>query len=121
MSEKIVYITRDRASGIVANSGAFGGGFNFDTANRLAQRYDVKITQSGTPVFVSKTGMEVDIYIKVIPLYTDKGREAMALYQAEERRLAALRAEKEKEEQQRIDELMGELSNEEIIRRLSAS
>jgi hypothetical protein len=49
----------------------------------------VELTPAGRPVLVSK-GKRVNVYLSVDPEQTDKGRAAIAAYQAEKARKAAL-------------------------------
>lgn len=100
--------------------GSFGGSIDLETVNRLvSSHFEVKVKPSGSPVFVDSEGREVRLYLSVDADRTEKGIEALAAWRAE-------RAQKEREEQERNDresaevaDLMGDLSHEEIVRRLS--
>ncbi len=118
--KNIAYHTRSTADDSKIVGGSFGGDFSLDTVERLARsHFTVVVKQSGTPVFVDKQGREVRVYFSVDPRDTVMGKAAIAEYNKEQARLAAIQEEKEKEQDDQIESLMDSLSKEEIIRRLS--
>lgn len=115
--KSIGYHTRlENHNGTKLVGGCFGGAFDMETVNRLIKsQFTVIIKPSGTPVFVDKEGRQVTLYVTVDPFSTDAGKLAKAEYARERARLQ----ETEEEKERQINDLMGSLSNDEIIRRLT--
>ena len=96
--------------------GSFGGPFGMETVERLVKHhFKVEVRPSGRPIFVDREGRRVMLYVTVDPETTEAGKAALAQYRAEQRRLG-LDAESKA---RRVQQLMEELDDDEIIRRLS--
>jgi hypothetical protein len=103
---------------IKTGGGTFSGPLDATAIARLASTYDVQVTGSGRLEFVDKQGRPVSLYVQVDPSETVKGVAALSVWRAvreKERRAACALAEAQQEE---IDEIMGGLSHDEIVRRL---
>lgn len=114
----IGYHTRLHANNTVkVCGGSFGGSLDVATANRLVKSmFTVRVLNSGRPVFVDRMGREVSLYVSVDPQVTDLGKAALAEH-CKVRRLAAL-AEKEKED--RVRDLLDNMTTDEALRLLTA-
>lgn len=100
--------------------GSFGGSFDLETVNQLvASHFEVKVKPSGSPVFVDREGREVRLYISVDADCTEKGIAAMAAWRAEREKKEREDQERHERESEEVADLMGDLSHEEIVRRLS--
>lgn len=117
----IGYHTRlDSNNTIKAGGGSFGGELSLETANRLVNAFfTVAIKNSGKPVFVDRYGKEVSLYISVDAAATKKGQEALKFYRAERHRIQMKQEKIDNRNQDEIEALMGGLTQEEIISRLS--
>jgi hypothetical protein len=96
--------------------GSFGGNVSPETVARLVKsHFDVTVKNSGTVVFVDKSGREVTLYITVDPANTDIGIAAKKEW------LKKAHATNEADEAKRslINSLMNELLDDDIIQRLS--
>lgn len=115
--KSICYQTRlDSNNAVKLTGGSFSGAIDSETVNRIVKAFfSVKVKPSGRLVFVDKEGREVSLYLSISPEDTDAGKAAQAEYLKERAQLQ--RVEEEKERQ--INDLMGNLSSDEIIRRLS--
>lgn len=117
MTQNIGWHTRLRSNAnIKAAGGSFGGAFSLETANRLARLFTVKVLPSGTPVFVDREGREVWLYMTVDARETDAGKAALVEYN----KARAIERRKDEEKESRVQELVDSMSNDEIIRRLTA-
>lgn len=118
MAHKIIgYHTRlDNNNAVKVCGGSFGGSFDWDTVERLVKsQFTVKIQPSGRAVFVDREGRAVSLYISVDASNTEAGKLALA-----EDRKARENAQRVVDaKQSHIDELMANLSQDELIRRLS--
>jgi len=116
--KNIGYHTRLRNDNTVKIvGGSFGGFIDMETVNRLVNsQFEVIVKPSGTPVFVDKSGREVSLYLSIDAGNTEKGTVAMRAY----RHQMALNEKEQEAEQTEIDNILSELSNEEILRRLKA-
>jgi hypothetical protein len=117
MHKSICYHTRlDGNNTIKLTGGSFSGSIDSETVNRIVKAFfTVKVKPSGRLVFVDKQEREVSLYLSISPDDTDAGKAAQAEYLKERGQLQ--KAEEEKERQ--INDLMGSLSSDEIIRRLT--
>ena len=95
--------------------GSFGGPFGMETVERLVKHhFKVEMRPSGRPIFVDREGRHVMLYVTVDPETTEAGKAALADYRAAQAK-AGLDAEGKA---RRIQALMEELSDDEILRRL---
>lgn len=102
--------------------GMFGGDFSQDTADRLAGRFfTVRVTHTGTPVFVDDRGREVTLYMTVDPARSPAGLKALAAYHADRAAAQKLADEQEARYKAEIETLLDELSPAEAIRRLKSN
>lgn len=121
MSNNIGYHTRlNGANNTKVSGGSFGGFFDIETANRLANAFfTVVIKPSGFAVFVDKDGREVSLYFTVDASKTEMGKEALKQFHKARETAEREQKIKDRQEQETIQRLMDELSNDEIIKRLS--
>ena len=105
---------------VKVTGGSFGGSIDGDTVERLSGLFEVKVLQSGTPVFVDREGREVRLYLSVDPQMTNKGALALHNYHIEQSRLEREREQQAEQEQNEVDSLMADLTHEEIVKRLRA-
>lgn len=116
MSKTIGFHTRlyDKNT-VKLTGGSFGGTFTPETVEKLVNNFfDVQVKPSGTPVFVDKEGRQVSLYVTVDPASTEKGKAALEKHRKE----MLVQSQKEQAEESEIEELLAEMSNEEILRRL---
>ena len=93
--------------------GSFGGDYSNDTVARLVKsHFTVAVKNSGHVVFVDKSGREVTLYITVDAGNTEIGKAAKKEWLAKHTAEADAKREL-------IDSLMNDLSEDEIIQRLS--
>ena len=120
MSKNIGYHIRLYADNTVkVVGGCFGGDLSIETANRIARAmFTVTVLDSGTPVFVDKSGRQVRLYLSVDVKETEIGKKAIAEWREAKRKRdeaeGILAAEREAE----IEDLMRGLTHDEIIRKL---
>jgi hypothetical protein len=105
---------------VKVTGGSFGGAIDRDTVERLSGLFEVKVLQSGTPVFVDREGREVRLYLSVDPQMTNKGALALQNYRIEQARLDREREQQAEREQNEVDSLLADLTHEEIVKRLRA-
>lgn len=117
MQKSICYHTRlDSNNTVKLTGGSFTGAINAETVNRIVKAFfTVKVKPSGRLVFIDKAGHEVSLYLSISPEDTDAGKAAQAEYIKE----LAQRQRVEEDKERRINDLMGNLSSDEIIRRLT--
>lgn len=117
MRKNISYHTRlDCNNTVKVVGGSFSGSFDMETVNRLVNsQFTVRVKNSGRAVFVDGKGNEVSVYVVVDPDTTEAGKLAIA----EERKTRAALQAVEDEKQARINELLSNLSDDEVIRRLT--
>jgi hypothetical protein len=120
MAQNIGYHTRlYKDNTVKVCGGSFGGSIDGDTVERLVNAmFTVKVLQSGTPVFVDREGREVRLYLSVDADKTNKGALALQNYRIERDRLEQERQAQSEREQNEIDQLMADLTHDEIIKRL---
>lgn len=122
-SKNIGYHTRlysDNTRKIVG--GSFGGAIDSETVNRLVNsQFEVVVKHSGTAVFVDRDGREVRLYLSVDADSTEKGVNALAAWRAEREKQEREHASRREQESEEIDNLMSNLSHDEIVRRLRGS
>lgn len=113
----IVYDTRSYNNDTVKiSSGSFGGNIDWSTINRLVNsQFEVMVKNSGSCVFVDKSGREVCLYLAIDASKTDKGKISLKEFYKEKERMADL----ERMENDRIKDLLDSMTNEEILARLS--
>ena len=118
MRNSIGYHTRRYDNNSVKlTGGSFGGKVDQETIERLVNsHFEVVIKPSGSAVFVDKENREVALYISVDAGETEKGKIALKEY----RKSKEAEREKEREKEIHIDELLSELSADEIIKRLKS-
>lgn len=117
----ICYHTRERGgSGKKLSGGTFGGRIDQETVNQLVEirQFTVLIKPSGTPVFFDKQGREVSLYIWVDPSDTRLGKSAIEAWRKTREAENQQKADTEKQARDRIEELMGTMSPEQIIKAL---
>lgn len=116
MRKNIGYHTRlDNNNTVKVCGGSFGGAFDWETVERLVKaHFTVVIQPSGRAVFVDREGRKVSLYVSVDPDLTQAGKLALAEDRKERDKLQAI----EDEKQAQIDELLSNLSPDEVIRRL---
>ena len=114
------YHTRLRSNNTVkVVGGIFGGSLDLETANRLVNaHFTVKVLPSGFPTFVDKEGREVSLYMSVHPEATDKGKLALDVWRREQAAKERESEKREAEERSLVEDLMENLTHEEIVRRL---
>lgn len=121
--KNIGYHTRlysDNAVKVVG--GSFGGSIDMETVNRIAKsHFTVVVKNSATAVFVDKSGREVRLYLSVDVADTEIGKVAIKEWrEARAKQDAENEAQIEREEQE-IEDIMSNLSHEEIVRRLTSN
>lgn len=95
--------------------GSFGGSIDKETVERLVKaHFTVKIKPSGHAVFVDREDREVHLYLSVDPLKTSAGQAALK----EHRKLSAKIQELEDEKLREIEDLMSNMSADEILMKL---
>ena len=119
---KVTYHTRlDGQDSVKVAGGSFGGEFDMDTANRLTKVwFTVTVKPSGRAVFVDREGREVNLYVRVEPADTEIGKPIVTAYKAEQAKIRRAEEAEEERKQAQIDNLLGGLSHDEILRRLQA-
>jgi hypothetical protein len=116
----IGYHTRLWSNNVVkVVGGSFGGQIDMETVNRLANLFTVTVSNSGNPVFVDREGREVRLYISVDADKTIVGQEALAAWREDRRVQEQGDQERLEQEAEEVDRLMGGLTHDEIVRRLS--
>lgn len=117
MHKSIGYHTRLESNNTVkVVGGSFAGSFDLETVNRLIKsQFTVTVKNSGRAVFVDGKGNEVRVYVSVDPEMTEVGKLAIA----EERKTRAALQAVEDEKAAQVEELLANLSHDEIIKRLT--
>lgn len=113
MSKNIGYHTRlDSNNTVKVTGGSFGGSVDQETIDRLVNaHFSIKIKPSGHAVFVDREGREVNLYLTVDPLKTEKGKQAKAVWNKEQSKLY----EQEQEKEKIVEDLLSNYSNDELI------
>lgn len=116
MSNNTGYHTRLHSDNTVkVTGGSFGGQIGVDLVERLVKsHFTVKIKPSGSGVFVDKQGREVSLYLSVDPLTTSAGKAAKAEFIKQE----SAKQEEDEEKRTEIENLMNELTVDEILKKL---
>ena len=119
--ENIVYHTRLYATGEKVVGGSFSGSLDFDTVNRLVNsHFNVIIKTSGNPTFVDKDLREVNLYFNILPNMSEKGKTAIAKYNYDIRLREDKRKEKEDNRKEKIENLINNMSDDELLDRLQS-
>lgn len=100
--------------------GSFGGSVDMETVNRIAKsHFTVIVKNSGTAVFVDKSGREVRLYLSVDVADTEMGKIAIKEWREARAKQEAENEARIEHEEQEIEDIMANLSHEEIVRRLT--
>lgn len=100
--------------------GSFGGSVDMETANRIAKsQFTVVVKNSGTAVFVDKSDREVRLYLSVDVANTEIGKIAIKEWREARAKQEAENQSRIEHEEQEIEDMMANLSHEEIVRRLA--
>lgn len=100
------------------SAGSFRGEVNTDTIEKLVNKYETTVTNSGDVYFVNKNGDKINLYIHIRPMNTKKGQDAYRAWQVRQQKEAAEEYAKMEEERKSIEAAMLGLSTEEILLRL---
>ena len=119
--KNIGYHTRLYADNTVKiTGGSFGGSVDMETVNRIAKsHFTVVVKNSGTAVFVDKSGREVRLYLSVDVANTEIGKIAIKEWREARAKQEAENQSRIEHEEQEIEDMMANLSHEEIVRRLA--
>jgi hypothetical protein len=99
--------------------GSFGGQIDMDTVERLTKAFfTVEVLNGGTPVFVDRNGRVVRLYLSVDAASTDIGKAELRVWRNEQERLEQEETERRSRQDAVVENLMADLSHEEIVRRL---
>ena len=105
---------------VKVTGGSFGGSVDMETANRIAKsHFTVVVKNSGTAVFVDKSGREVRLYLSVDVADTEIGKIAIKEWREARAKQEAENGARAEREEQEIEDIMANLSHEEIVRRLT--
>jgi hypothetical protein len=112
ITKSIGYQTRlDESDSTLVQSGSFGGSIDQSTVDRLVNNnFDVAVRPSGRCVLVDRQGRQVQLYLRVDPSKTVKGKAVYAAWREQEcKRLAAETANEEhlREELDTMIDLIG--------------
>lgn len=115
--KNICYHTRlDGRNTVKVVGGTFPGSFDWETVERLVKsQFTVKVMPSGRTVFVDKGGRAVTVYVTVDPDQTQAGKLALS----EDRKARDEREKVEAEKAAQVEELLSNLTHDEIIKRLT--
>lgn len=94
--------------------GSFGGNCDIDTINRLVNaHFNINIKNSGIAVFVDKELQEVDLYIKITPTMSDKGKQLIKNHYKELQKI-------ENDKKKKLQSLLDCMDDDELLERLQA-
>lgn len=119
MHKNICFHTRLEGTDQKTTGGTFGGSIDQETVERLAKAwFTVEVSATGRPVFIDRQGRKVSAYIYVDPADTEIGKKALSTWRSERNAKQRELEKQEAAQQAELDELMGGMTHEEIIRKL---